>query len=240
MEWVMKGLAIVFIIFGLISIVPMPKSGKQVEKLKKTLEEKGETLEANEKKSKKAGIICIVLAALLYGGGALLEGNVFTDIGMSDAQASVAEQAFVEARLGEPSSISKAQDVEHQYWVTTDKYSDILLIQNDDKSLRDLMYNKKTLWSNGSLNSGIKIEDIYVTPEQFAFYKNLAQVAVKAQLDFPDGADFEMLPEVSRHLDEARVVGNFKAPNAFGVMIEARYYVDIKGDEVINAVVKEK
>lgn len=240
MEWVMKGLAIVFIIFGLISIVPMPKSGKQVEKLKKTLEEKGETLEANEKKSKKAGIICIVLAALLYGGGVLLEGNVFTDIGMSDAQASVAEQAFVEARLGEPSSISKAENVEHQYWVTTDKYSDILLIQNDDKSLSDLVYNKKILWNNGSLNSGIKIEDIYVTTEQFVTYKTLAEAAVEKQLNFPDGADFEMSPKVYRHLDEARVVGDFKAPNAFGVMIRCRYYVDIKGDKVINAVVKER
>ena len=240
MEWVMKGLAIVFIIFGLISIVPMPKSGKQVEKLKKTLEEKGETLEANEKKSKKAGIICIVLAALLYGGGALLEGNVFTDIGMSDAQASVAEQAFVEARLGEPSSISKSENVEHQYWVTTNKYSDILLVQNDDKSLSDLVYHKKILWNNGSLNNGIKIEDIYVTTEQFVTYKTLAEAAVEKQLNFPDGADFEMSPEVSRHLDEARVVGDFKAPNAFGVMIRCRYYVDIKGDKVINAVVKEK
>ena len=240
MEWVMKGLAIVFIIFGLISIVPMPKSGKQVEKLKKTLEEKGETLESNEKKSKKAGIICIVLAALLYGGGVLLEGNVFTDIGMSDAQASVAEQAFVEARLGEPSSISKVQDVEHQYWVTTDKYSDIFLVQNDDKSLRELMYHRKVLWSNGSLNNGIKIEDIYVTTAQSATYQSLAEASVKKQLNFPDDADFKMFPEVSRHLDEARVVGDVKAPNAFGVMFNARYYVDIKGDKVIKAVVKVK
>lgn len=240
MEWIMKGLAIVFVILGLISLVPMPKSGKQTEKLKKALEEKGQTLEESEKKSKKNGIICIVLAALLYGGGALLEGNVFTDIGMSDAQASVAEQAFVEARLGEPSSISKAQDVEHQYWVKTDKYSDILLVQNDDKSLRDLVYHKKILWNNGSLNSGIKIEDIYVTTDQFITYKTLAEEAVKKQLNFPDGADFDKSPEVSRHLDEARVVGDFKAPNAFGVMIRGRYYVDIKGDKVIKAVLEEK
>ena len=191
---------------------------------------------------KRWWFIAIVVVLVLGAIGSMIDGDdadkvkepvansQAEDLGISEELYGDIEQAYTDIGID---SIKDLAKVDEGYQLTYEDYYVTASI-GEDGTLSSIMSGQVVFWLDGEVTK--KVQDVFVTTEQYVSLTNRSEELVKEQLKSPSTAEF---PGTILERDEWKITKNqniyfvnswVDSQNSFGAMIRSDFIIQYEWD----------